>query len=308
MEPSQLEADSTNPVGEINFGLGDHVFVNHSTESTGSNVSEADVFWVARVLEVRAHHPSQVFVRVYWYYWPNELPEGRRPYHGKNELIASNHMEIIDALTISEKAKIVHVTENEDELPADGLMWRQTYDVLTHKTSVSVKAPLSYYYKVIPTALQTLRKDCVCQKYHNPDKLLIRCSSEKCGKWLHEACLLEDALKTKWEHKHNGAVGNGKNGDGFDIIKTASNGASKANGVTAKPSKSKAVKPKKIPAFQPGFPWEGLLEAKLDMIKNKHGAETSQIAGTITITDLREDKIKNTKVNLECLFCRQKIT
>jgi hypothetical protein len=57
--------------------------------------------WVARILEIRASDEHHVYARVYWMYWPHELPQGthdgkktvqgRQPYHGMNELIASNH-------------------------------------------------------------------------------------------------------------------------------------------------------------------------------------------------------------------------
>jgi hypothetical protein len=57
--------------------------------------------WIARILEIRAQDEHHVFARVYWMYWPDELPEGtrdgykliqgRQPYHGARELIASNH-------------------------------------------------------------------------------------------------------------------------------------------------------------------------------------------------------------------------
>ena len=57
--------------------------------------------WVARILEIRASDEHHVYARVYWMYWPDELPQGthdgkktvqgRQPYHGMNELIASNH-------------------------------------------------------------------------------------------------------------------------------------------------------------------------------------------------------------------------
>lgn len=57
--------------------------------------------WVARILEIRAADEHHVYARVYWMYWPEELPvgtkdgnkyvSGRQPYHGHNELIASNH-------------------------------------------------------------------------------------------------------------------------------------------------------------------------------------------------------------------------
>ncbi|RBQ68158.1 hypothetical protein VDGD_04498 [Verticillium dahliae] len=59
--------------------------------------------WVGRILEIRAADEHHVYARIYWMYWPEELPvqtkddgkfvarAGRQPYHGVNELIASNH-------------------------------------------------------------------------------------------------------------------------------------------------------------------------------------------------------------------------
>jgi len=64
---------------------------------------KSDDDWVARILEIRASDEHHVYARVYWMYWPDELPQGthdgrrtvrgRQPYHGANELIASNHSE-----------------------------------------------------------------------------------------------------------------------------------------------------------------------------------------------------------------------
>jgi hypothetical protein len=61
----------------------------------------SDDDWVARILEIRASDEHHVYARVYWMYWPDELPagttagkkyvQGRQSYHGHNELIASNH-------------------------------------------------------------------------------------------------------------------------------------------------------------------------------------------------------------------------
>lgn len=65
--------------------------------------TKSDDDWVARILEIRASDEHHVYARVYWMYWPDELPvgttdgrkpvSGRQPYHGQNELIASNHSE-----------------------------------------------------------------------------------------------------------------------------------------------------------------------------------------------------------------------
>lgn len=85
------------------------IFVaNSSTIERQRNPSEQrqprqklDDDWVARILEIRASDEHHVYARVYWMYWPDELPagtlegkkavQGRQPYHGQNELIASNH-------------------------------------------------------------------------------------------------------------------------------------------------------------------------------------------------------------------------
>ena len=62
--------------------------------------------WVARILEIRASDEHHVYARVFWMYWPDELPkgtrdgngnkhvQGRQPYHGNNELVASNHSKL----------------------------------------------------------------------------------------------------------------------------------------------------------------------------------------------------------------------
>ena len=64
----------------------------------------SDDDWVARILEIRASDEHHVYARVYWMYWPDEVPagthdgkktvQGRQPYHGKLELIASNHSKL----------------------------------------------------------------------------------------------------------------------------------------------------------------------------------------------------------------------
>jgi hypothetical protein len=73
-------------------------------EGTASEIR--DDSWVARILEIRASDEHHVYARVYWMYWPDELPpgtidgkekvSGRQPYHGHSELIASNHSTSLD--------------------------------------------------------------------------------------------------------------------------------------------------------------------------------------------------------------------
>jgi hypothetical protein len=86
---------------------------------------------MGRVLEVRAGDASHVYLRVYWLYRPEDLPRGRQSHHGDSELIASNHMDIIEALSVADRAEVVHWDEDPDaDWPMrDQLFWRQTLDI-----------------------------------------------------------------------------------------------------------------------------------------------------------------------------------
>lgn len=70
-------------------------------------------------------------------YDPKELPKlrdqgvtaaGRRPYHGKDELVASNAMEVLDVSTFAGKAHVSQWMEEDEEGEQAGLYWRQTFD------------------------------------------------------------------------------------------------------------------------------------------------------------------------------------
>jgi hypothetical protein len=79
----------TAAVNNTTFSVHDFVYVNHSEKPTGETIDDDEShFWVARVLEVRAEGPHAVYLRVFWMYFPDELPEGRQYYHGKQELVA----------------------------------------------------------------------------------------------------------------------------------------------------------------------------------------------------------------------------
>jgi hypothetical protein len=93
---------------------------------TDKNAKRTVDAWVARILEIRASDEHHVYARVYWMYWPEELPPGvlpdgkrtpagRQPYHGKSELIASNHSK--------SKPPLAHGQPTELRVLADMLQW-----------------------------------------------------------------------------------------------------------------------------------------------------------------------------------------
>src|SRR3954470_15441118 len=92
------------------FRIGDSVILNVQSlkgkesdpicEAIGGN------YLIARILEVREYNESHVYLRTYAFYRPEELPGGRRSHHGSREIVASNYMQIFDAMTVNAKADV----------------------------------------------------------------------------------------------------------------------------------------------------------------------------------------------------------
>ncbi|RFN44017.1 hypothetical protein FIE12Z_11749 [Fusarium flagelliforme] len=182
--------------------------VNHqkATNDSERGYKKSNGEWVARILEIRASSEHNVYARVYWMYWPEELPSGtiyhtmrvrgRQPYHGTNELIASNHMDIINVVSVTAPAIVNQWIESDDEEIQDTLYWRQAYDC---------RKPQLSSVDII----------CKCETPANPDRMLIGCSSSECGQWMHHECLTHHILMqvyarlgTNKPHRTDGAVSN----------------------------------------------------------------------------------------------------
>ncbi|KAI2615604.1 hypothetical protein GGR54DRAFT_258205 [Hypoxylon sp. NC1633] len=146
---------------------------------------KSDDDWVARILEIRASDEHHVYARVYWMYWPDELPSGTQDgkkivsgrlwYHGANELVASNHMDVINVVSVTAPAIVNQWDETNEEEVQPALYWRQAFDVRSME-------------------LSSAELRCKCNRPENPDKRLFGCSNEDCKKWLHDECLIHDAL------------------------------------------------------------------------------------------------------------------
>ncbi|CAN9306445.1 unnamed protein product [Alternaria alternata] len=160
------------------FQVGQMVFVRKSEQDHVEEGPNSIQHWLAKVLEVRAGDASHVYLRVFWAYRPEDLPGGRQPYHGRAELIISNHMDIIEAVTVESSAEVVHWNDDPDSMAllADQLFFRQSYDI-TKKTN----------------RLSKLNTYCIDKQPSNPDELLVQCPH--CSEWLHAGCLKERALQ-----------------------------------------------------------------------------------------------------------------
>ncbi len=107
----------------------DHIEVKYAIEEDGETKTRVGL---AKVLEIRGGDERHVFLLVFWLYRPNDLKERElkaAPYHGHNELIASNHLDIINYTQVVRKIDVTDRRNGSGNLGSDELFWRQTLDV-----------------------------------------------------------------------------------------------------------------------------------------------------------------------------------
>ncbi|KAI1499202.1 hypothetical protein F5X99DRAFT_294822 [Biscogniauxia marginata] len=296
---------------------------------------KSDDDWVARILEIRASDEHHVYARVYWMYWPDELPagtqegrrsiQGRQSYHGANELIASNHMDVINVVSVTSAATVNQWDESNEEEVQQALYWRQAFDVRSME-------------------LSSAELRCKCNRPENPDKQLIGCANENCKKWLHDDCLIHEALLNTYKRlgtdkPHKPApVKEEEDGEGGKRpLSPSESGAAQTTeqSIDVKPEDQQTIKladvenavptvtaedpmtvsvnasskskqrgrPRKSEPNDPGTarPYEGLFEATITN-------DTSP--PLVEITDLRENVTGGEKTwaePLHCLLCGEKI-
>ncbi|XP_076935621.1 chromatin remodeling protein EBS-like [Bidens hawaiensis] len=127
--------------------------------------SNGNIDYVARVLQV-----NEGSVKIRWYYRPEETREGRKRFHGKKEVLLSNHTDTQTTGTIQGKC-VVHSYEDYIQLERAGVddyFCRFEYDA-AKKRVVRIK---SLY--------------CECNMPYNPDEFMVQCDG--CKRWFHPRC------------------------------------------------------------------------------------------------------------------------
>lgn len=129
-------------VNNEHFAIHDNIYITraftHFDRARGGTRVEKEE-WAARVLEIAGFDEAHVYLRVMWFYLPEELPHGREDHHGYEELIATNDMSIVDASRVNGHADIPQWIEIDQDDPPDSSSpyWRQTFDKITGELSVS---------------------------------------------------------------------------------------------------------------------------------------------------------------------------
>ncbi|KAL2277528.1 hypothetical protein FJTKL_15365 [Diaporthe vaccinii] len=175
VEPTERWSEMTRynsfALNECKFKVDDYVSVSCGN-SIDPRIEEEE--WVARILEIRASDERHVYARIYWMYRPDKLPQitvdrgdkvqGRQSYHGEDELIASNHMDIINIVKVTEKTT-VNFDEDDHDQVQHSFYCRQVFNIQNQK-------------------LSSIKSFCICKQPPNPDRRMIECP--RCSDWFHE--------------------------------------------------------------------------------------------------------------------------
>ena len=297
-------------VGEQKFSLGSTVYINRHSPAPPApppGSSEEAILdydrtnlWVAKVLEVRAKDNQHVYLRLFWLYWPDELPSGRQAYHGANEFVMSNAMDIVDAMTVAGPAEVTQWNEEKDEQEDLGQrFFRQFLDIK------KLGGPKG-------SELSAIREHCICHKYYNPDKTMYKCPHEDCGMWNHEECLVDEILDKTYRRlvEESGPAANGTETTVLSAVKEAVTKtlfpAEKLkdlrNPRTSKsPAKPEIATPKsnlkaKRKLNGAAKRWQGMFTAKI--VNSEDGANVK-----VTITDERGQDPETWVQDVDCLKC-----
>jgi hypothetical protein len=303
---------------EMVYSAGQIVYVNRfnpvppapSPDATDDEklAYDKENLWVGLIAEFRAESPEKVYLRVFWLYWPEELPGGRQSYHGKKELVLSNHVDIVDAASIACHADVSHWDENDDSNATvlRERFWRQTYNL---------KKLLTDSHNV----LSKLRKYCVCGGYDNPEHDMFQCHKVGCGMWSHEACLVNDIAERAWDKFKNGMLTHEVHEDNKSLIQkitsTAGHMVEKAlhlNEIKDEAhSEIRSGKKAKIVSHAKK-PWSGKLEAEIIQVPKQlgeitHRAVVRQLVATYNSKPSPSFEVKTWNMDMPCLRCRQSL-
>jgi hypothetical protein len=134
LEWSQMTRYASFVQNGIRYAIGDFIKVANEQSLKRQRTHRTQrpqrhLHWIARVLEVRATDPAHVYVRVAWMYWPHDLPSGGGHDYAPAEVIMSNHMDVINAMSVTDPAIVKRWgSPDEDKVDDDVFCYRQIFD------------------------------------------------------------------------------------------------------------------------------------------------------------------------------------
>ena len=122
--------------------------------------------------------PDKVELVIDWYYRPEDVPGGRKVFHGRRELLQSDHADRVPASTVDGWVT-VHTLDAYRALPTvepSDYFWRFRY---LASRSAAGKDP-KFWPERVPVF-------CVCRLPYSPDLAMVQCAA--CEDWFHPACV-----------------------------------------------------------------------------------------------------------------------
>jgi len=150
-----------------------HLSIAVKSDVTLKNPHGAEKPYIGKVVGIEKCTSTQdIFLKLQWYYHPEESNCGRQTFHGAKELFLSDHTDEQRLETV-EGVVQVHSLKDYEELScisASDYFWRYNY-----KASTGAFTP-----KSVPVF-------CSCEEPYNPDIPMIEC--ERCHEWFHLSCV-----------------------------------------------------------------------------------------------------------------------
>lgn len=211
----------------------------------------------------------------------------------------SNHMEIVDAKTVTSGADICYWDEYIEDQDVGKRFWRQFYDVQQQGDKTG--------------GLSVIRRHCICNGYYNPDKTMLKCPKPECAIWNHQECLEEAILRQKYRLLVDPISSEVKieDGEALELSQAASGkNDKKRKKKRRKAWSSKQSRQKRLGLEDPSIsclppsqiaPWNGLLKAEVS--PGDVGSDGGSGGAMFIITDRRGKDPEVSTEPVHCLKC-----
>lgn len=138
--------------------------------------------FIAEIVKIEALQDDHlnVMLTVKWFYRPEEIHGGRRDYHGKDELLRSDHTDRIHVDSVNGPCRVVSLEEYRK------LTLQSGDDKKEEEEEETVFYTREFYDYEAKEIISPLEKLCVCQTPENPDLQMIQCDA--CESWYHVKC------------------------------------------------------------------------------------------------------------------------
>ena len=156
------------------YEIGESISINQDNEKLG----------FGRIVKIwRNPEDSDAFIKISWYYRPDEVFIEVPSFISEAELFDSNSLQDVSVMAICEKINVMSFKKyyELDEVEGNTYFTRAFYDPRTNK---------------LKPAINEWERLCYCQGIVNPDFIYLRC--EMCSKLFHFECanpMTEGSLK-----------------------------------------------------------------------------------------------------------------